>query len=65
MIPGLRPIESAVAACLLDGLMQRETAKAIGCSRARVQFIETWLAGKFGARSRAALVLRLTVEADR
>lgn len=61
---GLRPIESAVAACLIDGLTQRETAAAIGCGRATVFDAEVKLCRRFGAWKRAGLAAALaTIEA--
>lgn len=55
----MTPQESAVAACLLDGLTQREAAAAIGVAKSTVWSIEMALSQRFGARNRIALALKL------
>lgn len=52
-------LESGVAACLLDGKTQEETAVAVGWSRCVVEKAEHRLSAKLGARNRVALALKL------
>lgn len=56
---GFTPIESAVAACLIDGLNFRQTAEALGCSQTLAHRHYTRLMYRFRVVSRPRLVEEL------
>lgn len=64
MTPGFRAIESAMAACILDGLMQAQAAEALGVSESRVQKLTRRLRDRFKARSLGHLTRDLRAIAD-
>ena len=55
----MSPLQSGVAACLLDGMTQREAAMALGRSCTSVSFTLEKLRQKFDVRNRVQLALRL------
>lgn len=55
----LTPLQSGVAACVLDAMTDKEAAKALGKSPTSVSFTLEKLFEKFGARNRVQLALRL------
>ncbi len=59
MIPGFTPVESAVAACVIDDLSSRDAAAALGMSRRQVQHRTLRLRRRFGERSLAGLRVAL------
>lgn len=59
VVIGFTPIESAVAACLLDGLKFREMAEAMGCSVTLAHRHYTRLMDRFRVVSRSRLVQEL------
>lgn len=59
MIPGFTPAESAVAACIVDDLADREAAKAAGIGLHLYRKHARRLRSRFGVASRQSLRLAL------
>ena len=55
----MSPLQSGVAACLLDAMTDKEASEALGIKPAHVNFILHRLRMKFNARNRVHLALRL------
>lgn len=61
---GFTPVESAMAACILDGLPQAHAAEAMGISKSRVQKLTRRLCSRFKAQSLGHLTRDLRAIAD-